>query len=77
MGDSLPRLGYLTFLDSIMLTGFVASITSLLLSLYLKRVESDGRAEYAKVLERRALLIMPPSFATLVALLVVYFFIIL
>ena len=77
VGDSLPRLGYLTFLDSIMLTGFMASITSLLLALYLKRLESDGRAEYAKLLERRALLIMPPSFATLVALLVVYFFIML
>ena len=74
VGDSLPRLGYLTFLDSIMFAGFVASISSLLLALYLKRLETVGHAEYAKTLERRALIIMPPAFALVVALLVVYFF---
>ena len=41
-----------------------------LLTLYQKRVESDGRAECAKVLEQRSLLILPPSFAAWVALLV-------
>jgi hypothetical protein len=77
VGDSLPRLGYLTFLDSIMLTGFVASIGSLLLALYLKRIESDGRAEHAKTLERRAVIILPPVFGAVVAVLIVYFFFIL
>ncbi len=77
VGDSLPRLGYLTFLDSIMLTGFVASISSLLLALYLKRIESVGRADDAKVLERRALTIFPPVLGVVVASLVFYFFYIL
>jgi hypothetical protein len=77
VGDSLPRLGYLTFLDSIMLAGFVASIASLLLALYLKRTEGDASADYAKVLERRALLTLPPAFIAAVAVSVVYFFIIL
>ncbi len=77
VGDSLPRLGYLTFLDSIMLIGFLASITSLLLALYLKRIESDGRTEYAKALEQRVLHILPASVGVLVAFAIVYFFVIL
>ena len=59
-----------------MVIGFVASIASLLLALYLKRIEGDVRAEYAKVLERRALLTLPPAFVAAVAVSVVYFFII-
>ena len=77
VGDSLPRLGYLTFLDTIMLTGFLASITSLLLALYLKRIESDGRAEHGKVLEKRALLVLPAIVGLLVASASVYFFVVL
>ena len=77
VSDSLPRLVNLTSLDSIVVAGFVASISSLLLALYLKGIESDGRAQYAKILEGRALTILPPVIGVVVALLVAHFFIIL
>ena len=55
-----------------MLIGPVAKIASVMLELYLERIESDGRADYAKDLERRALLIVPLAFGALVAVCVVY-----
>ena len=58
-----------------MLIGFMGAIASLMLTLHLEWIESDGRADYAKVLERGALLIFPLTFVALVALCVVYFFI--
>jgi hypothetical protein len=45
IGNDLPRLGYLTFLDTFLLTAFVITSMVFLLAVYMKRMETDGKAE--------------------------------
>ena len=74
VADDLPRLGYLTFLDSIKLIGFVISITGLMLALYFKRLEGQGREEFAIRLERHTLIFAPAIFIIVFSGSISYFF---
>ena len=47
VSDALPRLGYLTFLDTILISTFVVSALVIILNVYLKRLELDGEVELA------------------------------
>jgi len=75
VGDDLPRLGYLTFLDLILVIGFVISAVSLMLAFYLKRLEDKGM-EDRSVIERRILICLPLTFVLLITISIIYFFII-
>jgi hypothetical protein len=43
ISNDLPRLGYLTFLDTFLLTAFVITSLVFLLAVYMKRMETDGK----------------------------------
>lgn len=64
-GD-LPRLGYLTFLDTILISTFVVTGLVVIFNVILKRLEIAGKSELAQKIDRYTIWIYP--FAYLVAL---------
>ncbi len=51
LSDNYPRLGFLTFLDAIMLVTFLINTAVILYNVYLKQLESRGRAERAEEID--------------------------
>ncbi|MEZ4519744.1 MAG: hypothetical protein R3C44_23920 [Chloroflexota bacterium] len=52
LSDNYPRLGYLTFLDAIMLVTFVINTAVILYNVYLKQLETHGRVDDAERIDR-------------------------
>ncbi len=52
LSDDLPRLGYVTFLDKILISMFIISGLLVLLNVYLRRLEIAGKAEKAKKIDQ-------------------------
>ena len=75
VADDLPRLGYLTFLDSLLIIGFMTSAVTLMLAFYLKRIEDKGIKDHWAI-EKKIVLILPLVFLLMTALLIMYFFMI-
>lgn len=71
-GD-LPRLGYLTFLDTILIGTF--AITSLIVAanVYLKRLQRIGQDERAKRIDRALITLYPLSYIIIYGILAVQF----
>jgi hypothetical protein len=70
IADELPRLGYLTFMDSLLLTGFVVSVLIFGVTLYLKRLATNGREDQAQNGDKLMLIIYPSVY--LLAAIVAY-----
>lgn len=51
ISGNLPRLGYLTLMDALLITAFVVTSSVLLLNVYLKRLEVSGKQERATRLD--------------------------
>ncbi|MCK4725043.1 MAG: hypothetical protein KAT29_04545, partial [Anaerolineales bacterium] len=47
LADNYPRLGYITFLDAIMLVMFVTNALVVVYNVWLKRLDMNGQAELA------------------------------
>jgi hypothetical protein len=62
ISDELPKLGYLTFLDTILITTFVITGFVLILNVILKRLELSGKEELAQKLDRFMVWLYPISF---------------
>jgi len=67
ISDELPRLGYLTFLDTILITTFVITGLVLILNVILKRLEISGKEDLAHSLDRFMVWLYPISFIVAVA----------
>jgi hypothetical protein len=52
ISNDLPRLGYLTFMDAIMISSFVVTALVLILSVFLKRWATEGREDRAQRIDR-------------------------
>jgi hypothetical protein len=48
VSSDLPRLGYLTFLDSILVMGFVITAVTVMANVVQKRLSVSGREEVAR-----------------------------
>ncbi len=48
VGSDLPRLGYLTFIDSILVLAFVATAVTVIANVIIKRLDVTGRENVAK-----------------------------
>ena len=70
VGSDLPRLGYLTFMDVLLLTTFVLNVSIIVYNVMMYRLEATGRGERAQRIDRFALWLYPLSFFAL--LLVLY-----
>jgi hypothetical protein len=63
ISSELPRLGYLTFMDAVLIGTFVVGVVAILYNVILKRLEVDGRAEAAERIDRIAIWAYPLLYA--------------
>ena len=59
ISNDLPRLGYLTFLDVLLLCTFVLTSLTLIYNVALKRLESDGKGKLVKKIDNITLWLIP------------------
>ena len=71
IGGDLPHLNYLTFMDALILSGFIISVTMVLYNVILRRMEIRGHREKADHIDRVMIYAYPLSF--LVAISILYF----
>ena len=67
----LPRLGYLTLLDMFLISTFVVTGFVMVLSVYLRRMETDGRIDLVQRIDGYVLTIYPLAY--FIAALVAFF----
>lgn len=59
ISSDLPRLGYLTLIDMFLVSTFIVTALVLVLSVYLRRMESDGRIAAIQGIDRYVLIFYP------------------
>ena len=62
VADNLPRIGYLTFMDALLIGAFVVSVIVVIYNVILKRLEADGRLELAHRIDRPMIWLYPILF---------------
>jgi len=62
IGNDLPRLGYLTFLDTFLVTAFVITSLVFLLAVYMKRMEADGKQHLAHRIDAHVMWLYPVAY---------------
>ena len=62
VADNLPRIGYLTFMDAVLIGAFVVSVIVVIYNVILKRLEADGRIELAHRIDRPMIWLYPILF---------------
>lgn len=67
ISGELPRLGYLTFLDVILISTFVVTALVVAFNVILKRLELSGRGELAQRIDRYTLWVYPVAYVVAIA----------
>ena len=62
ISNDLPRLGYLTFLDTLLISAFLVTAVVLILSVYLRRQDMQGRKEFVAKVDRYVILFYPLAY---------------
>jgi hypothetical protein len=62
ISDDLPRLGYLTFMDTILVSTFVVTALVVVFNVYLKRLEVSGKDSFAHTIDSYMIWIYPISY---------------
>ena len=75
VANNLPRIGYLTFMDALLIGGFVISVIVVVYNVALKRLEADGRTNLANRIDKPMIWLYPVLFC-LGALIAVYIFLV-
>jgi hypothetical protein len=68
ISNDLPRLGYLTLLDRIIITSFCCAAVVVLISVYQKRLQASGRMELADRIDNLVLIFYPLIYITMIGL---------
>ena len=66
ISNDLPRLGYLTLLDRIIVTSFGCAAVVVLISVYQKRLQASGRMELANRIDNIVLIFYPLIYITMI-----------
>ncbi len=75
LADNYPRLGYVTFLDAVMVLTFVISALVVVYNVYLRRLEINGQGELANSIDNVFDWIYPISIVVAAVTLYVIFFV--
>jgi hypothetical protein len=68
ISDDLPRLGYLTFLDTLLISAFLVTAVVLILSVFLRRQDMQGRKTFVAKVDRYVITFYPLAYVlTIVA----------
>ncbi len=68
ISNDLPRLGYLTFLDTLLISAFLVTAVVLILSVYLRRQDMKGRHGFVTTVDRYVITFYPLAYiVTIVA----------
>jgi len=62
ISHDLPRLGYLTFLDTLLTSGFLVTAVVLILAVYLRRQEMKGREGFVEKIDRYVIMFYPLAY---------------
>ncbi|TAJ45470.1 ligand-gated ion channel [Methanofollis fontis] len=73
IANDLPRLGYLTFLDSILVTTFMISGATVAYNLYLKWLATERQKEIAERIDRIIVWLYPLGYILAIALILIFF----
>lgn len=63
ISNDLPRLGYMTFMDSILAAAFVITCLAVVLNVFLRRLEVAGREHIARRIDAYTLWVYPSVFS--------------
>jgi hypothetical protein len=63
ISNDLPRLGYLTFLDTLLISAFMVTAVVLILSVYLRRQDMQGREAFVAKVDRYVIIFYPLAYA--------------
>ena len=75
IGKDLPRLGYMTFMDSVLFTAFLVTTLTVLINVIFRRLETTEKIELAETIDRYATFALPIiSIATLLCLIWIFFY---
>lgn len=74
IGSDLPRLGYLTFLDTILIVAFIITALTVVFNVALKRLDAKGKTELALKIDAYLLWGYPLFYVGGIALLILVFF---
>jgi hypothetical protein len=74
IGSDLPWLGYLTFLDTILIVAFIITALTVVFNVALKRMDTKGKIELALKIDTYLLWGYPLFYVVGIALLILIFF---
>jgi hypothetical protein len=75
IGNSLPALGYLTFLDTILMAAFIISVLMVAYSVYLKWLEVQDQRDRAERIDRFMIWLYPLGYVLASGIVVLIFFV--
>ena len=67
ISSDLPRLGYLTFLDTMLISAFLVTAIVLILSVYLRRQDMKGRNKFVAKVDRYVIIFYPLAYFLTIA----------
>lgn len=67
ISNDLPRLGYLTFLDTLLISAFLVTAVVLILSVYLRRQDMKGREAFVGRVDRYVITFYPLAYILTIA----------
>jgi hypothetical protein len=67
ISNDLPRLGYLTFLDTLLISAFLVTAVVLILSVYLRRQDMKGRPAFVAKVDRYVIVFYPLAYVITIA----------
>jgi hypothetical protein len=73
ISDSLPKLGYLTLLDTIMVSTFVVTALVIVFNVYLKRMEAEGKESFVQRIDKYMIWIYPLAYVAAFVIVTIFF----